>query len=425
MGFTFYFNIRTLSLRGPPGAASASYKRPCSFWFGEDYPFSSPYDIDPGVNRTNFRDGSFIAMPLGGWLNVLSDPSLANVSTISTFTVNQQRAGSIVGFDSKISQKLLGSAPMQDPIFFQNLNEILQETQKPSYSAAKPEGGILDTIANRFFIDYVEIDNRTATGSFESFVQPISIFKFPYYNVSSTMTDNDIDDAISQAITYSLAQVAKIDKSALLRSEANILKTNLFMTLTQLLKDLPYGGIYFKSIDHANLAYGWIFHYGTDVRLTSSTNFPAPGIRLLTQQVFLDNSILRSSNPASLGSAKITQGFRIMPQVANSQINLQVGSLIGGILYPFGVSFLLPLFVVVLVQEKENRILVMMKMNGVKSVAYYISHYATFYTLYAISTIFFLLSGVIVKLTFFVSTEKSVIALLFFVWGKFYRLTLS
>jgi hypothetical protein len=36
--------------------------------------------------------------------------------------------------------------------------------------------------------------------------------------------------------------------------------------------------------------------------------------------------------------------------------------MVGRILYPFGVSFLLPIFVITLVKEKEDRILVMMRM---------------------------------------------------------------
>jgi ABC-2 family transporter protein len=103
--------------------------------------------------------------------------------------------------------------------------------------------------------------------------------------------------------------------------------------------------------------------------------------------------------------------------VGTTKIYLPFGSLIGGILYPFGVSFLLPIFVIIIVQEKENRILVMMKINGVKSWAYYFSHYITFYILYASSSLFFLISGGVAQLSFFTQTDNSLLALLFFVWG--------
>lgn len=175
--------------------------------------------------------------------------------------------------------------------------------------------------------------------------------------------------------------------------------------------------IYFTKIDHVNKRYQWNYHYGFDARLTSSTTFPAAGPRLLFQQSQLDNAILRTNNATFFGAAQITQGFRIMPQLGTTLISIPFGGIIGGILYPFGVSFLLPIFAITLVQEKESRILVMMKMNGVKSFAYYLSHYITFYTLYALSTLAFLISGGIGKLTFFTLTEKPVLALMFFIWG--------
>jgi hypothetical protein len=68
------------------------------------------------------------------------------------------------------------------------------------------------------------------------------------------------------------------------------------------------------KIDNVNKIYSWIYSYGTDIRFSTSSNFPNPGIRLLTQQTFLDNAILRTSNASAFGAAKITQGFRIMPQ---------------------------------------------------------------------------------------------------------------
>ena len=83
-------------------------------------------------------------------------------------------------------------------------------------------------------------------------------------------------------------------------------------------------------------------HYGTDIRLTATSNFPVPGVRLIQQQTQLDNAILRNSNVSVYGNASITQGLRILPYVANNKLNLPFGGLIGAILYPFGVSFLLP-----------------------------------------------------------------------------------
>ncbi len=60
--------------------------------------------------------------------------------------------------------------------------------------------------------------------------------------------------------------------------------------------------------------------------------------------------MLRHSN-SSLSAAQITHGFRIMPQVDSNALNIPFGGVIGRILYPFGVSFLLPVFVLILGTE--------------------------------------------------------------------------
>ena len=34
----------------PPGAAIYQFQRACSYWYGDEYPYSPLYDQDPGVN---------------------------------------------------------------------------------------------------------------------------------------------------------------------------------------------------------------------------------------------------------------------------------------------------------------------------------------------------------------------------------------
>jgi len=53
----------------------------------------------------------------------------------------------------------------------------------------------------------------------------------------------------------------------------------------------------------------------------------------------------------------------------DTEFSLPIGSFVGEILYPFGVSFLLPVFVVSLVKEKEDRILIMMRMVSSSSIS--------------------------------------------------------
>lgn len=53
-----------------------------------------------------------------------------------------------------------------------------------------------------------------------------------------------------------------------------------------------------------------------------------------------------------------------------------------------------------------------------KTWAYYLSHYVTFFILYSISALIFTITGAFSGLTFFTITSKSLLFLLFFLWGN-------
>ncbi|KAI8909841.1 hypothetical protein EDD86DRAFT_190603 [Gorgonomyces haynaldii] len=373
-----------LSTNGPPGAASSSYKRPCSFWYADDYPYSEPYDRDPLQRGDKIRDAMFVAEPIGGWLSVIASQNKSRIDAtgINIFNVNQQRAWLHVGFANGVDS-LLGNKSFANPF----LASLLTNSSANNFVNGTRSNGLLNTIGTRYYADIV------LTGPYNAIVR--SVQPFPWYNVSTgTNVANDLDDKIAIAINSALLEIAKLDKTALLGSNVTA-RTLFYLQVNQLLTAVPYGGIYFSTINHSQRKYSWNFHVGVDKRLTASTNFPAAGPRLLLQQTLLDNAILRMSNPSTLGDSSITHGFRIMPQLGSNAISIPFGSIIGSILYPFGVSFLLPIFAIILVQEKEQRILMMMKMNGMKSWSYYISHYLTFFTL----------------------TDNGVLILLFFIWG--------
>lgn len=82
--------------------------------------------------------------------------------------------------------------------------------------------------------------------------------------------------------------------------------------------------------------------------------------------------IVKSS--ATANATRITHGFRGMPQLFSSKAEIPIASMVGRILYPFGVSFLLPIFVITLVKEKEDRILVMMRMVKLSDFRFTVFH---------------------------------------------------
>jgi hypothetical protein len=398
---TNYAVVRSFSNTGPPGAAAFGFQRPCAYWYGDEYPLSSLYERDPNVtDRIKLRDSAFLAQPQGGWVSALGTSNFS-ARTINIINNNQQRAWYYVGYDSSVSPSLVGSKPKY------NVSQaIFNAVGVPLFAPANSTTGLLGTMATRYFVQFFSTGKSVIPGE----VNPV-----PWYQSPPQNSQNSLDDAIADGIQSTLTKIAKLDKTALLGRNFTAV-TILQGEIATLLRDIPYGAIYFRKIDRPNAKYAWDYHFGNEKRLQGSTNFPNAGARLLYQQTQLSNAILRSSN-GSLASAQITHGLRIMPQLGNLKVDIPFGGIIGSILYPFGVSFLLPIFVVLLVREKEQRILTMMKMNGMGSLAYYFSHYVTMYILYFVSTVIFLLAGTVNKLTFFTLTQPGVLVALFFLWG--------
>ncbi|KAL2917001.1 hypothetical protein HK105_203433 [Polyrhizophydium stewartii] len=399
------------------GAATLGFKHPCTFWYGENYPQKqgSVYEPVSGVSGNLARDATFLSEPISGWFQTLVkllstkvDPSdtvnykqIQNTQTV--FQNGQKRSWVVYGVDPSVDPNLIGTKTQQPSL---PLNQFLAAPSGPAFvSPQNATTGLFGTIPTRFYLD---ISSLSANAS-------INMTSVPWFNPVGG-DDNAIDDQIGSIINTAILEIAKVDKSGLLkgdRGEAN----KVLLEVSKVLKILPHGGLYINKIDHANKKYSFNMHFGTDIRVAGGSNFPNPGDRQLIQLTQLTNAILRNSDVAKLGGASITQGLRILPLVKNTKFEFAFGGLIGGILYPFGVSFLLPIFVIMLVQEKETRIFVMMKMNGMRSTAYYGSQYITLYVLFAVSTIIFLIVGYSTKLTLFTLTDTGVLLLLFFIWG--------
>lgn len=303
--------LGVLSNTGPPGAASALYKRPCSYWHDDPYPFGSTFDVDPQATGSALKDGSFIASPIGGWFQALQTGNSTSFdqNSISIFNANQMRDGSLYGYGPNVNAALLGTKPIAASSF------TLPPTSSSLFTAATSSSGLFDTLPTRWQIEFLQ------TSAFSANITRYN--PFPYYNYTAGTSD-DMDDAISIQINSALDAVAILDKTALTTGSAAA-KVRLFQKINAALKNLPYGGVYFSKIDNANRKYKWTYQYGFDQRLTGSTTFPAPGPRLLGQQIMLDNAILRTSNSTSQGTSKITHGFRLMPQFGTSAINIPFG----------------------------------------------------------------------------------------------------
>ncbi|KAI8925005.1 hypothetical protein BC831DRAFT_284172 [Entophlyctis helioformis] len=397
----------------PSGAAinAVSGKQPCSYWYGDEYPTGgSVYEPTPNVTGKLLRDSSNIHKPTIGWINAITTglaSKLIDTTTYTLFNSQQQRQWTIYGNSPNVSSASLGALTKQSNISFQQF--ALLPPTSPAFVSTNttPAAGILGTLPTRYWLDLGSYGGSRG-------VQPVPWFEFQDGDSSS------MDDYYRKALQTVIDQIARLDKSVLLPTRNSTVQEiqNLYLQIDVILNQLPYGAIYFTKVDHAAKQYGFNMHVGRDSRVARASRFPAMGARQLAHLTQLSNGILRNSNTATLGNARITQGFRVFPQLGSTALTFQFSGVIGGILFPFGVSFLLPIFSIILVQEKEARILMMMKMNGMKTWAYYLTHYLTFFVLFGVSAMVFFVSGYFAKLSFFTLTDPAVYLVLFFVWGN-------
>ncbi|KAG0345236.1 hypothetical protein BG004_003854 [Podila humilis] len=363
----------------------------CVWWFEKDYPFSSPYAKDPNITTPGANlDSTYKPQPQGGWLGPqqLMAPIELTTQQIHAWALMADQTGGKAGTRPREAQ-------------IQPTPEALTQLNT-TYGT-----GLLGGMDNRYFVNIT----RSSTGPPSlSGLRPV-----PYYQ-SVTGADSEVDDALTEQIRALVEGLASVDKSPIRAKDPT--PDQLVAYYAQIgsqVQNMPMGALVFNAIDAIARKFDYTLQFGTDIRLSQAANYPNRGFRLMQQQTALTNAILKTSPVAN--NTKITHGFRGMPQLFSTKAEIPIASMVGRILYPFGVSFLLPIFVITLVKEKEDRILVMMRMSGLKSFTYYVAHYIHFYILHIISSIMFIIAGVAFRMPFFTKVDPGVFILLFFFWG--------
>lgn len=398
-------------------AASVAGSIPCVQWFGEEYPVedSSVYEsLYNPLHPYSNKDSVYSSEIDSGWLDVLAptqggtqltDPYARQaISLLRTFVAYQSRPWSIVASDPSVSDALIGSAPKEDVL---TNPSAIPGTGTLYYKNAQIANGILDTIEPRYYV------LATALPPSLSGFQ-----KVPFFDKNYTSEDS-LSESLYERLTDAvklLNAVPPIDQN-LNKISPDIATAETVFNLQRAVFDVPFTGLYFKKIDHVNKTYSYTMQVGTNPVISNVMGFPTAGFRATLQQSQLSNGILRFSN-ASLGTTVITQGTRAFPYLEKAQIGIPFGSIIGRILYPLGISFLLPIFTLILVKDKETKILVMLRMNGLGDVTgYYVSTYILFYINYCLSAIIFLVTGYAVSLELFVKTSAGILIILLLLWG--------
>lgn len=96
----------------------------------------------------------------------------------------------------------------------------------------------------------------------------------------------------------------------------------------------------------------------------------------------------------------------------------RIVNVIGSGLYPLGLSLLIPVFLYAVVTEKEERLLEIMKTNGLSMVSYWVVTFGFNFMLSAITfTTFYVFGTYVMKLSYFTETSGVLIMVVLFGWA--------
>jgi len=107
----------------------------------------------------------------------------------------------------------------------------------------------------------------------------------------------------------------------------------------------------------------------------------------------------------------IQSGIQYMPiKDQDKGFMMKIINLAGASLFPLSLSLLLPVFMYAIVLEKEERLLEMMKMNGMKMRNYWFVTYIFNFSMYFIMIVIFYIFGyAILELSFFTETNSALL----------------
>lgn len=193
------------------------------------------------------------------------------------------------------------------------------------------------------------------------------------------------------------------------------------------LEALPDGAFYFEEVNKDKIK---VRIQVNDLRINeyhrlngfTKIMFNIPGAQkfnvLMTTegQIAMLDLISRAYIHSMNDSVWIMTGIQYMPSKDEDKTTIYtIINLTASCLYPLALSLLLPVFMYTIVLEKEERLLEMMKMNGMQMSYYWLVTYIFDALLYFVTAlVFFIIGYFATGLDFFVKTDKLIIVLSYF-----------
>lgn len=197
-------------------------------------------------------------------------------------------------------------------------------------------------------------------------------------------------------------------------------KNEFAETGSYLLAELPFAAFIFDPKNNASTGSGGHFNYTVQVeteQVYMSWWLPVqlfygvdPRNVLLN---FVDSSIAYGLD----GRTRIDTEIQAMDYLFNKARALAVADQLAYILFPFALTFLLPVFVNLIVYEKESKLRELMKMSGMHMKYYWLVNYVYNFAMYVVVVVAFSISCYAVQIRLWTQTSPVVLFSLLFLWG--------
>ncbi|GJJ67951.1 hypothetical protein EMPS_00297 [Entomortierella parvispora] len=388
----------------PSAFSSRAPSMPCVRWFGESYPSKAPYE-NATAAAISQPDSYYQPPPSMGWFNLKKaeaaawkvgeigyrSPALWRMNPINQtvyYTTANAQVAQWLGIRPNVTQKF--SSDVWPPASPQAGSPIVYNVS--ALPASSQGSGILGAIPVR----YVNNDN--------------------YYPPDPERPGHNLKNS---TILFQAQSFVPLNDATEMQKTIEDMVTNLadgqnYMSL----RIMPFGGIDFQAADPAKNYIQMTMQFGVPPSSEysyASEDAPSPGLRQMLVMSQISGALVKTKYA---GQFVISQGIRALPYVwdPNSQDGYYLNQM-SSFLFPFGLSFLLPIFVSILVQEKEDKHRMMMAMNGLKSISYYGCHYVEFMTMQLILSLFFCLTCVAVGSQLILRTPPLILVVLLVLWA--------
>jgi hypothetical protein len=322
-------------------------------WFHLSFdPTASDVDVDVLGSRAK-------ANPVANPLNMVTALGASTTTNSSTFNETATPDLTVI-LDAAIAGIVSSAAKgtgwdgilgNMDPMLFFNIS-VNHTTYRQFLNASNSTNSSASALISGF-----SLTNLSATGFNLSAIQPLS-----WFNYTTLGTDDDLDNLISDDILTTVHQLTLVNASSVRLGywAGALYRYPAVSKAIQVVSNMPWGVTRFGRVTNGTVEY--MIQMGTDSRLANIASYPAEGLRKMAFQTQFGRALLADRN------VSITPVYQVMPRYISTKIDIPASLLSARILFPFGISFFIPLFVYTLTLEKQSRIFIMMKVQNNRAI---------------------------------------------------------